>query len=71
MRFLVFSLVFVFSISFNSCARRVVVAQPSSVTIVKKLSKHYNVVKVRGKRYYYFNGNHYRKTRNGYLLVRI
>ncbi|WP_426431818.1 DUF6515 family protein [Winogradskyella sp. HB-48] len=71
MRFLVYTLVFVFSLSLSSCARRVVVAQPASVTIVKKLPRQYKVVRVKGKRYYYFNGNHYRKTRSGFVLVKV
>ncbi|MCB0399075.1 MAG: hypothetical protein KDD26_05510 [Winogradskyella sp.] len=72
MRFLVYTLVFVFSLSLNSCARRVVVVQPeNTVTVVKKLPREYKIVRVKGKRYYFFNGNHYRKTRNGYVLVRV
>jgi YHS domain-containing protein len=70
-RFLVYTLVFVFAFSLSSCARRVVVAQPASITIVKKLPRQYKVVRVKGKRYYFFNGNHYRKTRNGYVVVRL
>jgi len=71
MRYLVYSLVFVFALSFSSCARRVVVTQPASVTVVKKLPRQYKVVRVKGKRYYFFNGKHYRKTRNGYVVVRV
>ncbi|WP_282042294.1 DUF6515 family protein [Winogradskyella flava] len=71
MRYLVYSLVFVFALSFSSCARRVVVTQPASVTVVKKLPRQYKVVRVKGKRYYFFNDKHYRKTRNGYVVVRV
>lgn len=71
MRFLVYTLVFVFAFSLSSCARRVVIAQPASVSIVKKLPRQYKVVRVKGKRYYFFNGNHYRKTRNVYVAVRL
>jgi len=57
-------------LSFSSCARRVVVA-PSTVTVVKTPPKTYKIVKVKGKRYYFWNGKHYRKTRKGYVLVRV
>jgi Family of unknown function (DUF6515) len=71
MRYLIYTLVFVFALSFSSCASRVVVRQPASVTVVKKLPRQYKVVRVKGKRYYFFNGKHYRKTRNGYVIVRV
>ena len=71
MRYLVYTLAFVFALSLNSCARRVVVAQPHNVTIVKTLPRQYKVVRVKGKRYYYFNGRHYRKTRSGYVVVKV
>lgn len=71
MRYLVYTLVFVFALSFSSCASRVVVKQPATVTVVKKLPRQYKVVRVKGKRYYFFNGKHYRKTRNGYVMVRV
>lgn len=71
MRYLVYTLVFVFALSFSSCASRVVVKQPATVTVVKKLPRQYKVVRVKGKRYYFFNGKHYRKTRGGYVVVRV
>ncbi|WP_422106708.1 DUF6515 family protein [Winogradskyella sp.] len=71
MRYLVYTLVFVFALSFSSCAKRVVVTQPASVTVIKKLPRQYKIVRVNGKRYYFFNGRHYRKTRNGYVVVRV
>ncbi|WP_412559642.1 DUF6515 family protein [Winogradskyella sp. MIT101101] len=71
MKYLVYTLVFVFALSLNSCASRVVVKQPASVTVVKKLPGNYKVVRVKGKRYYFFNGKHYQKTRKGYVVVRV
>ena len=71
MRFIVYTLVFVFTLSLSSCARRVVITQPASITIVKKLPRQYKVVRVKGKRYYFFKGKHYRKTRNGYIVVKV
>ena len=58
-------------IGFSSCARRVVVRPSSNVTVVKTLPRQYKVIRVNGKRYYKWNGRHYRKTRNGYVVVRI
>lgn len=57
----------------TSCARRVVVAEPATtnVVVVKTLPKQYRVVRVKGKRYYRWNGTHYRKTRRGYVAVRL
>jgi hypothetical protein len=54
-----------------SCARPVVVAKTESATVVKTLPRNYKLVKINGQRYYYFNGRHYKKTRNGYVLIRI
>jgi len=71
MRYLVYTLVFVFALSFSSCASRVVVKQPATVTVVTKLPKQYKIVRVKGKRYYFFNGKHYRKTRSGYVVVKV
>ena len=71
MKYLVYAFVLVFALNFSSCAKRVVVAQPNTVTVVKKLPRKYKVVRLKGKRYYFFNGRHYRKTRNGYVVVRV
>lgn len=54
----------------TSCATRVV-TRPATVTVVKIAPANYKTVKVRGKRYYSWNGNHYRKTRKGFVLVRL
>ena len=54
----------------TSCATRVV-TRPATVTVIKTAPANYKIVKVRGKRYYSWNGNHYRKTRKGYVLVRL
>ncbi len=56
--------------SLSSCATRVV-TRPASVTVVKTPPRHYKIVKVKGKRYYFWNGNHYRKTRRGYVITRV
>lgn len=61
---------FAFIISLTSCAKRVIVATPKT-KIIRVAPKHSKIVVVRGKRYYFWNGKHYRKTRNGYVYVNI
>ena len=60
----------ILSISLTSCARRVVVETPRT-TVVRVAPKNHKIVVVKGKRYYYWNGRHYRKTNRGYVYVRI
>ncbi|WP_332243946.1 DUF6515 family protein [Flavivirga spongiicola] len=58
--------------SLSSCVTRThVVTKPAKVVVVKKAPRHYKIVKVKGKRYYFWNGNHYKKTRKGYVIVRV
>lgn len=71
MRYLLFAFILIFTLNFSSCARRVVTTQPNTVTVIKKLPRKYKVVRVNGKRYYFFNGKHYRKTRRGFVVVRV
>jgi hypothetical protein len=59
-----------FLLATTSCARRVV-SGPETVTIVKTAPAAYKIVKIKGKRYYTWNGNHYRKTRRGFILMRL
>jgi hypothetical protein len=53
-----------------SCVTRVV-TKPATVSVVKIAPANYKIVKVRGKRYYSWNENHYRKTRKGFVLARF
>ncbi len=56
----------------TSCATRVTTRPVATkVTIIKTPPRHYKIVKVRGKRYYFWNGKHYRKTNRGYIFVRV
>jgi YHS domain-containing protein len=66
---LIFGIVMLFSST--SCASRVVVRPAHKTTIVKVAPKHHKIVVVKGKRYYFWNGKHYRKTKKGYVLVRV
>jgi hypothetical protein len=59
---------------FTSCATRVVTPVPATntkVVVVKKAPRNHKVVVIKGKRYYTWNGKHYRKTSRGYVLVSI
>ena len=71
MRHILILLGLTFCLSLNSCARRVVVRQPNTVTVVKTPPRNYKVVRINGKRYYTWNGRYYRKTMNGYVVARI
>ena len=70
MRTLLLIIGLAFALSLTSCATRVAVTGPR-VKVVKVVPKHHKVVVVKGKRYYYWNGHHYRKTSRGYVYVRI
>lgn len=61
-------LIFTFSI-ITSCATR----QPTHkrVTVVKVAPRGHKIVHIKGKRYYKWNNTHYRKTRKGYVTVRL
>lgn len=70
MRTFVFILSVFFALNLSSCATRVI-TRPTSVVVVKTPPKHYKVVRVKGQRYYFWNGKHYKKTRRGYVVVRV
>ena len=62
------ALILTFSI-ITSCATR----QPNHkrITVVKVAPKGHKIVHIKGKRYYKWNNTHYRKTRKGYVTVRL
>lgn len=66
---LIFGIVILFSST--SCVSRVAVRPAYKTTIVKVAPKHHKIVVVKGKRYYFWNGKHYRKTKKGYVFVRV
>jgi len=70
MRTLIVLLSAFFILSLTSCVTHVR-ATPAKVTVIKTPPKHYKIVKVKGKRYYFWNGKHHRKTRKGYVVVRV
>lgn len=63
---------FVFAILLNSCAPRVVKVQPArTTTVIKVAPKKHKIVVIKGKRYYYWNGRYHKKTRRGFVVVRV
>jgi len=56
---------------FQSCAVKVVERNQPNVVIVKKVPRNHRVVVVKNKRYYTWGGKYYRKTRQGYVRVRV
>ncbi len=60
------------SLSFTACAPRVVAPAPATkVVVVKKVPEQHKVVVIKGKRYYRWNGKYHRKTRRGYVVVKL
>ncbi|MBT8265556.1 MAG: hypothetical protein KJO41_09660 [Bacteroidia bacterium] len=57
--------------SLTSCATHVAVKPATSVKVVKVAPKHHKVVVVKGQRYYFWNGRHYKKTSRGYVFVKV
>ena len=70
MRTLLIIIGFIFAMTFTSCATRVAVQSPN-VKVVKIAPKYHKIVVVKGKRYYFWNGRHYKKTRKGYVIVKV
>lgn len=65
-------LVALITFTLGSCATRVVHTTPATSTLVVKTPpRNYKVVRVKGKRYYKWNGKHYKKTRRGYVIVTL
>ncbi|WP_248724642.1 DUF6515 family protein [Seonamhaeicola sp. ML3] len=58
-------------LNLSSCATHVTPRAATKVTVIKKAPRQYKIVTLNGKRYYFWNGKHYQKTRRGYVLVRV
>lgn len=65
---IIFGLIFI--LTFTSCATRTVVQTPK-YTVVKVAPKHHKIVIIKGKRYYFWNERHYKKTRRGFVVVKV
>ncbi len=70
MRTVLYLILVIFVLNLSSCATRVV-TKPNNIVVVKTPTRHYKIVTVKGKRYYFWNGRHYKKTRRGYVVVRV
>ena len=70
MRTLIVIVGFIFAMTLTSCATRVAVRTPN-VKLLKVAPKHHKVIVVKGKRYYFWNGRHYKKTGKGYVIVKV
>lgn len=56
----------------SSCARRVVVTTPGpNATLVRVAPPNHRIVVVKGRRYYFWDSKYYRKTRRGFVYVRL
>jgi len=70
MRTLLIIIGFIFTMTFTSCATRVAVQSPT-VKVIRVAPKHHKTVIVKGKRYYFWNDRHYKKTKKGYVVVKV
>ncbi len=70
MRVLIIFLGILFTMNITSCRSRVVVSNPN-VKVITVAPKNHKVVYLKGKRYYFWNGNYHKKTRKGYVIVRL
>lgn len=71
MRHLLIIIGIAFAMTSTSCATRVAVNTSPSVKVVEFAPKHHKIVVVKGKRYYFWNGRHYKKTSKGYVFVTV
>ena len=70
MRTLLIIIGFIFTMTFTSCATRGAVQSPT-VKVIRVAPKYHKIVVVKGKRYYFWNGRHYKKTKKGYVIVKV
>lgn len=72
MKTVVITLIFAFFlISTTSCVTTFSHRPAPEVVVIKHKPMNYKVVRVKGKKYYHWNNNHYRKVRGGYIQVRF
>ncbi|PHR74519.1 MAG: hypothetical protein COA67_00110 [Lutibacter sp.] len=73
--FLLLLVAFIFAFSLQSCVVHTKPArynhQKAKVVYVKYAPKNHKIVVIKGKRYYFWNGKHYRKTSKGYIIVKV
>jgi len=59
------------AISFSTSCITTVRPAHTRTVVVKVAPKNHRIVYVKGKRYYFWNGKHHRKTKNGYIIVKM
>jgi hypothetical protein len=58
-------------ISTSSCVATFGPRPAPGVVVIQHRPAHYKIVKIKGKRYYHWNNNHYQRVRGGYILIRF
>jgi len=71
MRTSILLLTLFYALTLSSCSTRYVARQNQTVSVIKTPPRHYTTVRVKGKKYDFWNGNHYKRTRGGYIYVRL
>lgn len=61
----------IFALGFQSCAVRVVERNQPNTVVIKKAPRNHRIVVIKKQRYYTWGGKYYRKTRRGYVRVRV
>ncbi len=70
MKKIILLILFIASFSLESCVVRQVASKPNLI-LVKKAPRNHQVVIIKNKKYYRWGGKYYRKTRRGYVVVRL
>jgi len=74
MKNLIYTILIVFTVvSLSSCATKVVRTKPAykTVKVVKIAPKGHKVIHIKGQKYYKWNNKYYKKTKRGYVVVRL
>ncbi len=71
MRILIVIVCVICALSTVSCATNVIENPSSSVKVVKVAPNQHKVVIIKGKRYYYWNGRYHKRTKRGYVVVKV
>ena len=73
MKTFIYAIAFIlFTVSSTSCVTRVH-RKPAhkTTTVVRVAPKGHKVIYVKGNKYYKWNNKHYRKTKRGFVVVRL
>ena len=70
MRLSIFCLALVLALGATSCTTYVFAKTPEA-TAIRTAPKHHKIIVVKGNRYYFWNGKHFKKTRRGFVAVKV